>query len=82
MEGVVDKKFESLNLHQKLELIVAEMVDKELSLKDALREFEKLFFEQTARRFDGNKTRMAKALGIHRNTLQNRAKSLKIRKKA
>jgi len=78
----VDKKFESLNLHQKLELIVAEMVDKELSLKDALREFEKLFFEQTARRFDGNKTRMAKALGIHRNTLQNRAKSLKIRKKA
>jgi len=82
VEGVVDKKFESLNLHQKLELIVAEMVDKELSLKDALREFEKLFFEQTARRFDGNKTRMAKALGIHRNTLQNRAKSLKIRKKA
>ena len=81
MEGVVDKKFESLNLHQKLELIVAEMVDKELSLKDALREFEKLFFEQTGRRYDGNKTRMAKALGIHRNTLQNRAKSFKIRKK-
>jgi len=77
----VDKKFESLNLHQKLELIVAEMVDKELSLKDALREFEKLFFEHTARRYDGNKTKMAKALGIHRNTLHNRAKSLKIRKK-
>jgi len=77
----VEKKFDSLNLHQKLELIVAEMVDKELSLKDALREFERLFFEQTARRFDGNKTRMAKALGIHRNTLHNRAKSLKIKRK-
>ena len=77
----MEKKFDSLNLHQKLELIVAEMVDKELSLKDALREFERLFFEQTARRFDGNKTRMAKALGIHRNTLHNRAKSLKIKRK-
>ncbi|MDH4196458.1 MAG: hypothetical protein OEW05_03520 [Candidatus Aminicenantes bacterium] len=77
----MDKKFDGLNLHQKLELIVAEMVDKELSLKDALREFERIFFEQTARRYEGNKTKMAKALGVHRNTLHNRAKSLKIRKK-
>lgn len=73
-------KSEALTLHQRLEDIVAEMLERELGLKDGIREFEKIFFEHAARKFDGNKSRMAKALGIHRNTLQNRAKALKIRK--
>ena len=77
----MDKRSSDLNLHQRMELIVKDMVDKEISLKDALREFEKIFFEQVARKHEGNKTRMAKALGIHRNTLHNRAKILKIKKK-
>jgi len=64
-----------------MELIVKELVDKDINLKDALREFEKIFFEQAARKHEGNKTKMAQALGIHRNTLHNRAKLLKIRKK-
>jgi DNA-binding NtrC family response regulator len=64
-----------------MELIVKDMVDKEISLKDALREFEKIFYEQAARKHEGNKTKMAQALGIHRNTLHNRAKILKIKKK-
>jgi len=76
----MDKKFSDLNIHQKLELVIREMVEKELSLKDVLREFEKIFFEQMAKKYEGNKTKMAKALGIHRNTLQNRAKALKIKK--
>lgn len=77
----MDRRSSELNLHQKMEAIIKEMVDKEINLKDALREFEKIFFEQTARRCEGNKTKMAKALGIHRNTLSNRAKILKIKKK-
>jgi transcriptional regulator with PAS, ATPase and Fis domain len=77
----MEKKSSDLDIHQKLELVIKEMVDRELSLKDVLREFEKIFFEQTARKYEGNKTKMAKALGIHRNTLQNRAKVLKIKKK-
>jgi DNA-binding NtrC family response regulator len=64
-----------------MELIIKDMVEKEISLKDALREFEKIFFEQAAKKHEGNKTRMAQALGIHRNTLHNRAKLLKIKKK-
>jgi transcriptional regulator with PAS, ATPase and Fis domain len=78
----MDKKFSELNIHQKLETVIKEMVEKELRLKDVLREFEKIFFEQTARKYEGNKTKMAKALGIHRNTLQNRAKAFKIKKKS
>jgi DNA-binding NtrC family response regulator len=77
----MDKKSSDLNLHQRMELIVKDMVDKEISLKDALREFEKIFFEQAARKHQGNQTKMARSLGIHRNTLHNRAKLLKVKKK-
>lgn len=77
----MDRRSSDLNLHQRMELIIRDMVDKEINLKDALREFEKIFFEQAARKHEGNKTRMAKALGIHRNTLHNRTKLLKIRKR-
>jgi DNA-binding NtrC family response regulator len=78
----MDKKFDDLNLHQKLEIVVREMVDKELKLKDGLKEFEKIFFETAARKFNGNQTKMAGALGIHRNTLHNRTKTQKIRRKS
>jgi DNA-binding NtrC family response regulator len=77
----MERKSSELNIHQKLEAVTKEMVERELRLKDVLREFEKIFFEQTAKKYEGNKTKMAEALGIHRNTLQNRAKALKIKKK-
>lgn len=77
----MDRKPSDLNLHQRMELIIKDMVEKEIGLKDALREFEKIFFEQAAKKHQGNKTKMAQALGIHRNTLHNRAKLLKIKKK-
>lgn len=77
----MEKKSENLNLHQKMELLIQEMVDKELPLKDSLREFEKIYIELALKKYKGNKTKMAKALGIHRNTLHNLSKSLKISKK-
>ena len=77
----MDRKSSDLNLHQRMEIIIKEMMEKEISLKDALREFEKIFFEQAAKKHEGNKTKMAQALGMHRNTLHNRAKLLKIKKK-
>ncbi|HDT12778.1 MAG TPA: hypothetical protein ENO03_00325 [Candidatus Aminicenantes bacterium] len=77
----MDRRSSDLNFHQRLEMLAGDMVDKEISLKDALREFEKVFYEQAAKKHEGNQTRMAKALGIHRNTLRNRAKVLKIKKR-
>ena len=77
----MEKKSEKLNIHQKLEIVIEEMVEKELSLKDALREIEKIYIEVAEKKYKGKMTKMAKALGIHRNTLRNRAKSLKIIKK-
>jgi len=77
----MDKKSSDLNFHQRMELIVKDMIDKEINLKDALREFEKIFYEQAAKKHEGNRTKMAQTLGIHRNTLHNRAKILKIKKR-
>jgi len=76
----VQKKHESLNLHQKIEILIQEMVEKELDLKDAMREFEKIYIETASKKYQGNMTKTAKALGVHRNTLRNRVKFLKIKK--
>jgi len=77
----MDKKSSELNLHQRMDFLVKDMIEKEIKLRDALREFEKIFYEQAARKHDGNRTKMAETLGVHRNTLNNRAKVLKIKKK-
>ena len=44
----MDKKFNELNIHQKMELLIEDMVEKEVRFRDALREFQKIFFEQAA----------------------------------
>jgi transcriptional regulator with PAS, ATPase and Fis domain len=75
----MDKKSSPLNLHQKLETIIKEMVDREIRFKDARDEFEKIFIETAAGKCKGNKSKVAKAIGIHRNTLHSRAKALKIK---
>jgi DNA-binding NtrC family response regulator len=77
----MERKSDKLNIHQKLEIVIDEMVEKELSLKDTLKEFEKIYILKTAKKYKGNMTKMANVLGVHRNTLRNRAKSLKILKK-
>lgn len=76
----MDKKYSDLTLHQKLDVLIREMVDREVEFKDAAREFEKIFIETTSKKYRGNKTKVAKAMGIHRNTLHSRAKILKIKK--
>ena len=63
-----------------MELLISDMIEREVRFRDALREFQKIYLEAAARKYKGNKSSMAKALGMHRNTLHNRAKSLKIRK--
>ncbi len=76
----MERKFDQLNIHQKMEILISDLVDKEVRFRDALREFQKIYLESAARKYEGNKSAMAKALGIHRNTLHNRAKILKVKK--
>jgi DNA-binding NtrC family response regulator len=67
------------SIHDRMVILIKEMVEKELPIKEAIKEFEKIYIETTAKNYNGNKTKMAQALGIHRNTLHNLCKTLKIK---
>jgi DNA-binding NtrC family response regulator len=54
---------------EKLETLVAEMIERRIFLEEALNEFEKRFIQSALSRTDGNQTKAAKVLGMHRNTL-------------
>ena len=73
------KEFNEITLREKLVVLVNELVEKELPIREALKEFEKLYIETAAKKYKGNKTRVARALGIHRNTLHNLYKALNIK---
>lgn len=66
-------------IHERMVLLTKEMVEKELPIKEAIKEFEKIYIETASETYNGNKTKMARALGIHRNTLHNLCKTLKIK---
>jgi len=73
------RESKNLSLHNKLEILIGELVDNEIPLKEALKEFEKIYIETAKKKNQGNKTKTAEALGIHRNTLYNLCKALKIK---
>ncbi len=73
------KEFEGFTIHEKMEVLIKELVDKDLPIRDTLREFEKIYIETASKKYKGNKTKMAKALGLHRNTLHNLTKALEIK---
>ncbi|MCC7125511.1 MAG: helix-turn-helix domain-containing protein [Acidobacteria bacterium] len=66
-------------MRELLEQLVTEMVDKGIRFDDAQREFEKRFITRVVQQSDGNLSRAADTLGVHRNTLTRKIKDLKIR---
>jgi DNA-binding NtrC family response regulator len=71
--------FKQLTINAKMKILVKDLVENELPLRDALREFEKLYILTASKKYNSNQTRMARALGIHRNTLHNLSKSLELK---
>lgn len=57
------------SLSRRMEALVEEMCAQEIHLPLALRELERRFLQAALRRCGGNRTRAARLLGIHRNTL-------------
>ena len=66
------------NLNGQLSQIVGELVRHGVTLEQARREFEKQYIVATLRDHDGNLSRTAKTLGVHRNTLRNKVSNLGI----
>jgi DNA-binding protein Fis len=52
-----------------LEALVGQMVERGILFEEAVNEFEKKFIKRVLDRSNGNQSRAARLLGIHRNTL-------------
>jgi Fis family transcriptional regulator, factor for inversion stimulation protein len=66
-------------VHKLLEQLVSQMVDKGIHYDDALREFDRRFIIAVMNRAEGNLSKAADTLGVHRNTLSRKVKELKIK---
>lgn len=60
------------NLHARLEQLVTDMLDGGIRLEEAVRELETHYLRQMLGRYEGNQSRAADELGMHRNTLRNK----------
>lgn len=56
-------------MREQLDRLIEEMIDKGIRFADAHREFERRFITRVLVRANGNLSRAAEVLGIHRNTL-------------
>jgi Fis family transcriptional regulator, factor for inversion stimulation protein len=58
-----------------LEALVTQMIERGLLFEEAMSEFEKKFILKVLEGNQGNQTKAAKAMGIHRNTLNKKLAS-------
>jgi Fis family transcriptional regulator, factor for inversion stimulation protein len=61
-----------------LESLIGMMVERGILLEEAVVEFEKKFIRRVLERCNGNQSRSAKVLGIHRNTLSRKVGEYKL----
>ena len=66
-------------LKNKLESLIDEMIRRGIRFREARREFEKRFIAQVLERENGNLSRSAKVLRIHRNTLSKKIQEYKLK---
>ncbi len=65
-------------MKDQLESLVGMMVERGILLEEAIVEFEKKFIRRVLERNNGNQSRSAKTLGIHRNTLSRKVDEYKL----
>jgi len=59
-----------------LEALITRMIEHGIQYSEAVAEFEKRFIQRMLERNNGNHSKAAKALGIHRNTLSRKVEVL------
>ncbi len=65
-------------MRDQLEALVGQMVERGILFDEAVNEFEKRFIKNVLDRMDGNQSRAARTLGIHRNTLSRKIGQFKL----
>jgi DNA-binding protein Fis len=66
------------NVKDQLESLVGLMVERGILLEEAVTEFEKKFIRRVLEKLNGNQSRAAKILGMHRNTLSRKIGAYKL----
>lgn len=65
-------------MKDQLEGLVNQMVERGIFFDEAIEEFEKRFIKRVLDRANGNQSRAAQLLGIHRNTLSRKIEEYKL----
>lgn len=65
-------------MKDQLEELISQMVEQGIAYEDAISEFEKRFIKRVLDRANGNQSRAARELGIHRNTLSRKIEDFKL----
>jgi DNA-binding NtrC family response regulator len=68
-------------VNERLERLIEEMVQKGIRFADANREFERRFISRVLAESDGNLSKAADTLGIHRNTLSRKMAEHRIKRR-
>jgi DNA-binding NtrC family response regulator len=68
-------------MNEKLDRLIEEMVARGIRFPDATREFERRFIARVLAESDGNLSKAADLLGIHRNTLSRKITEHKIKRR-
>ncbi len=63
-------------MKDQLEALINQMIEHGVVYEDAVSEFEKRFIKKMLDRANGNQSKAAQALGIHRNTLSRKIEEL------
>lgn len=69
-------------MNERLERLIEEMVAKGIRFDDASREFERRFISRVLAESDGNLSKAADVLGIHRNTLSRKMAEHRIKRRS
>lgn len=61
-----------MQMRERMENLIEEMLDGRIMLNEAICEFEKVYIQKALERYKDHHSNTANALGIHRNTLSKR----------
>ena len=65
-------------MKEQLDSLINELVEHGISYEEAVTEFEKRFIRRVLERNNGNQSKAAHTLGIHRNTLRRKIDELEL----
>lgn len=65
-------------MKNQLDALINQLVEQDILFEEAVGEFEKRFIWKVLEKNNGNLSKAAKALGIHRNTLSRKVAALKL----